>query len=157
MSKRKLRDLPESLQAEMINTNNVDRHIYGTNNGSVVKHGVDRSKKKGNISHIVMTTSSQFYSEATLVNQVLKGEMQRLNVKPCYEIDPTSVEVIRSVMTDSEKAFMLARKYMKEDPTFTLKTIWQRNRNKAICARDVKIVFELVAKIKASTTKTGLA
>jgi len=152
----KLKNLPKSLQKAMIDNNLVDRHIYGTDNGAVVKHGVDRSKKKGNISHIVMTTSSGFYSEAALVNQVLHGEMQRLNVKPCYDIDPTSVEVIRSVMTDSEKAFMLARKYMKDDPSYTLKTIWQRNRNKAICARDVKIVFELVAKIKASATKTGL-
>ncbi len=149
MSKRKLKDLPESLQQDMINTNNVDRHIYGKTHGVVLEHGVNR-QKKSNQAYVLMSTKSGYYSEAELINNVLRDELKRLNVKPVIEIDPSTVENTRALMTDSEKAFMLARKYMKDDPSYTLKTIWQRNRNKAICARDVKIVFELVAKIKAT-------
>lgn len=155
MNRRKLNQLPQTLKKEMIDANMVHRHLYNAN-GTVIKHGVDKRKKPNHQSHILVTTMSGHYSETELVNQVLHNEMQRLNYKPVVEIDPSSVEVIRKVMTDSEKAFMLARKYMKLDPSYQLKTIWQRNRNKAICARDVKVVFELVAKIKGAT-KSGLA
>ena len=148
MSRRKLKDLPASLRNGMIDSNMVDRHIYSKATGIITKHMINCRKKKDQ--HIVMSTNSAFHSERDLVNNVLKSELKRLNVKPVIEIDPSTVENTRALMTDSEKAFMLARKYMKEDPTYTLKTIWQRHRSKAICARDVKVVFEIVAKIKAT-------
>lgn len=156
MSRRKLKSLPESLQRAMIDNNMVDRNIYKSpGNSPVIKHEVDRRKKAGFKGQIVMATQSRFYSEAELVNNVLRDEMQRLNAKPVIDIDPTSIQIEKSEMTQAEKAFMLARKYRYDDPTYTLKKIWQANKIKKMNDRDIKTVMDMVEQIKGQLQESS--
>lgn len=139
----------------MINENMVDRHLYSSST-AVIKHQVDRKQKAGSKCQIVVATGrGQFYSEAELVRQIIQDEAQRLNAKPVISVDPDSVKIEKSEMTQAEKAFMLARKYRFDDSTYTLKRIWQNCRMKEMSAKDVKTVMEIVAQIKVQLQESS--
>ena len=75
------------------------------------------------------------------------------NFKEPKAIDPTTIKIQDVKLTESQKAFMLARKYMKEDPSNTLRTIWQHNRKRQMSKANIKFVNDIVAKIKAKITE----
>lgn len=149
MSKHKFKNLDKNLREKMINSNLINKRIY-KNHPIVVKHQINKKKKKGYKSEIVIVTNSNFYSEAELINNILKDEANSFNIKPFVKIDPNSIKIDKTKMTESEKAFILARKYRFNDPTYTLKMIWHKNKTKKMSIRDIKIVFDIVSKIKAT-------
>lgn len=110
-------------------------------------------KNKKNRTINLTITAGSFYSDAEHIHSILKAEASRLNVKPVIKIDPNSIIVNKPKLTESQKAFMLARKYMKEDPSNTLRTIWQHNRNRQMSKANIKFVNDIVAKIKAKITE----
>jgi hypothetical protein len=121
---------------------------------------IEGKTEKGFVKHrkntyLVLTTKSGFLSDDELVNVALQDHAARLNVKPVTSIAPESIKVEKSEMTPSEKAFMLARKYRFDDPTYTLKRIWQNCRMKEMSAKDVKTVMEIVAQIKVQLQKSS--
>lgn len=107
-------------------------------------------KHKKNRSIVVAVKPNSFYSDAEYISKILENESVRLNVKPVVSIDPNTINIKESSLTESEKAFMLARKYKHEDPTYTLKSIWQNHRSKKMNARTISIVNEMVKEIRAT-------
>lgn len=101
--------------------------------------------------------NSTFYTTSDLLSSDVKDQLKTIkNFKKPINIDPSTVKTDNAKMTESEKAFMLAKKYRFADPTHTLKNIWHKSKKKRMGARDIKVVMEIVEEIKASATSNGL-
>lgn len=99
--------------------------------------------------------NSSFYSPEEAMNQSVQAQLEAIkNFKPPVEIDPSTIKADNVKMTMAEKAFMLAKKYRFDDPSYTLKNIWHKHKKRQMNERTIEIVLEIVAEIKA--TNTGL-
>ena len=68
------------------------------------------------------------------------------NVKEVIIIDPSTVSVKNKTMTDSERAFLLARKYKSKSQT--LHDIFDKYKNRKLGKAVIETVNNIVANIK---------
>lgn len=103
---------------------------------------------------LMKTMNSTFYTPIDALRQDAKAQLDAIrNFKPAIEIDKSEVMVETKVMTSSEKAFMLARKYMNYDFSYTLKRIWIQHKKKEMNQATINKVHEIVNEIKATKTR----
>lgn len=138
--------------------NTKDMFLKSVSGGQVVK--IDGKTENGFVknrknTYSVITTNSGFFSDAEIVSMILNENASGMNIKPVTSIDPESIQVEKTEMTQAEKAFMLARKYRYDDPTYTLKRIWQANKLKKMNDRDIKTVMEMVEQIKVQLQESS--
>ena len=94
--------------------------------------------------------NSTFHTPLDLLRQDAKSQLEAIrNFKPAIEIDPSVVTVELKAMTPSEKSFMLARKYMDEDFSYTLKRVFSQHRTKEMSQSTIDLVYSIVNRIKA--------
>lgn len=72
--------------------------------------------------------------------------MKKQNVKEVIAIDPKTIDLKNKIMTEAERAFMLAKKYKLFDQT--LNDIFDKHKNKSLNKSNIEKVNNIVMNIK---------
>lgn len=72
--------------------------------------------------------------------------MKKQNFKEVVKIDPSTVSLKNKIMTEAERAFMLAKKYKLMDQT--LNNIYDKYKTKKLSKSNIEIVNKIVKNIK---------
>ena len=72
--------------------------------------------------------------------------MKKQNVKEVIAIDPKTIYLKNKIMTEAERAFMLAKKYKLFDQT--LNDIFDKHKNKSLNKSNIEKVNNIVMNIK---------
>lgn len=72
--------------------------------------------------------------------------MKKQNVKEVITIDPKTIDLKNKIMTEAERAFMLAKKYKLFDQT--LNDIFDKHKNKSLNKSNIEKVNNIVMNIK---------
>lgn len=152
----KFKKMSRPLQEMAIRQSGVPKHIYSSGHrlviGPKLKGAGGGAKNKKN-QYISMTAGTSFYSETEAIHQVLQDQMQRANMKPAIEIDPSTVKVEPLKLNPHEKAYLLCRKYRGQDKTWTLSGIYRFYKKRKMDQATIEKVYRIVASLKAATSQ----